>query len=318
MGPDARDKPNDNIVDYPDDDDSGIDSERTPSPQIRLNADRYIPTARQQARSALTENDITGSIKRRVIKKVIVQMGSGITQINKLNDTNWVNWREDMMRMLNFLSVKDYLLGNVPRPDPDHDPEEAKAWDYNDSYALHLVSLNLTEGQKIHISRKETSHGAWIALQDIHEAQDHDTITSWMKSLFQTTAEEGSDIPKHVNKLLEWYEKIILANDPDFQLSDTMFKSIITNSLPPSWHTFTKPYVRRRTGIPNIDYETRITASKLIGIINEEYDRQQSKLPIMVNTMKFKPKGIPKPTLKQRISNPPLSKRIKFRSKWCA
>ena len=62
-----------------------------------------------------------------------------------------------------------------------------------------------------------------------------------MKSLFQMAAEEGSNIPKHINKLLGWYEWII---DPEFMLTDSMFKSIITNSLPPSWHTFTTPYVK--------------------------------------------------------------------------
>jgi len=219
--------------------------------------------------------------------------------------------------MLNFLKVKEYLLGNIPRPDPDLNPDGAEAWDHNDSYALHLISLNLSEGQKIHISRKTTSNSAWNALLDIHEAQDHDTITSWMKSLFQTVAEEGPDIPKHVNKLLEWYEKIILANDPEFSVTDTMFKSIITNSLPPSWHAFTKPYVRRRTGIPDIDYETRISASKLIGIIKEEYDRQQSKSPTIANILKFKSKGFPKPTLQQRIGKPPLNPRIDYKSKCC-
>src|SRR6266700_7516048 len=138
--------------------------------------------------------------------------------------------------MLNCLKIKDYLLSKILRPDPDDDPESAKAWDHNDSYALHLISLNLSENQKIHINRKTTSNSAWIALQDIHEAQDHDMITSWMKSLFQTVADEGSNIPKHINKLLGWYKRIILANDPEFPITDTMFKSIITNSLPLSCH----------------------------------------------------------------------------------
>ena len=306
MGPDARDQPNESTNSLPDNMSQALGSpERSSTTPISSYADRNMPDARHQERSAHIGDDITGSIKRRIIKPVKVETGSGITQINKLSDTNWANWREDIIRMLNFLKVKDYLLGNIPRPDPDQDPDEADAWDHNDSYALHLISLNLSESQKIHISRKTTSNSAWKALLDIHEAQDHDTITSWMKSLFQTVAEEESDIPKHVNKLLEWYEKIILANDPEFPITDTMFKSIITNSLPQSWHMFTKPYVRRRTGIPQIDYETRIPASKLIGIINDEYDRRQPKSPDIVNTLKFKPKDFPKPTLQQRIGKPP-------------
>ena len=105
--------------------------------------------------------------------------------------------------MLSFLKVKDYLLGLIPRPDPDHDPESTKAWDHNDSYALHFISLNLSESQKIHINQKTTSNGAWITLQDIHEAQDHDMITSWMKSLFQMTADEG---PTSLNILTNYWD----------------------------------------------------------------------------------------------------------------
>ncbi len=318
MGPGARETPIDNTQDTT----GSMSQAELGSPErdspISTHAD-IEPTARQEARSANIGDEITGSIKCRVIKPVKVEAGSGVTQVNKLNDTNWVNWREDMIRMLTFLKVKDYLLGKILRPDPDEDPEGAEAWDHNDSYALHLISLNLSESQKIHISRKITSNSAWNALLDIHEAQDHDTITSWMKSLFQTVAEEGSDIPKHINKLLGWYERIILANDPEFPVTDSMFKSIITNSLPTSWHTFTTPYVRRRTGIPEIDWESRMPASKLIGIIKEEYDRQQSKSPAIVNALKFKSKGFAKPTLQQRIGKPPLQQRMNFNFKprWC-
>ena len=97
--------------------------------------------------------------------------------------------------MLTFLKVKGYPLGLVPRPDPVSNPESSEAWIHNDSYALHLISLNLSESQKIHISQWNTSNAAWTLPTDVHETQDHDMITSWLKSLFQTIAEEGTDIP---------------------------------------------------------------------------------------------------------------------------
>ena len=304
----------------------------SPEPSPAPTHDRTRSAARQQVRSIPELGSVEfNSTKSRPIKPVKVETGSGITQINKLSDKNWVNWREDIVRMLGFLKVKEYLFGHVPRPDPFEDPEGTEAWDHNDSYALHLISLNLSESQKIHISRKTTASSAWNALLDIHEAQDHDTITSWMKSLFQTVAGEGTDIPKHIKKLLGWYERIILANDPEFSVTDTMFKSIITNSLPPSWHAFTKPYVRRRTGIPEIDYETRVPSSKLIGIIIEEYEQQQSKRlgnqesSLAVNAPRSKFKGLPRPSLKERINpslkerinEPNLRQRISPNSKWC-
>ena len=76
------------------------------------------------------------------------------------------------------------------------------------------------------------SNAAWTSITDVHETQDHNTITSWLKSLFQTIAEEGTDILKHVGKLLGWYEQIKVADDPKIQITDMLFKSIITNSYP--------------------------------------------------------------------------------------
>jgi len=70
-------------------------------------------------------------------------------------------------------------------------------------------------------------------------------------------------------------------------------------------------------GIPEIDWESCMLASKLIGIIKEEYDHQQSKSPVIVNALKFKSKGFLKPTLQQRIGKLPLQQRINFKPKWC-
>ena len=136
MGPSAREQPNEPIDSSPDNMSQVGSLEHSPTTLINSYADRNMPDARHQKRSVQIGDDITGSIKRRVIKPVKVETGSGITQINKLSDTNWANWREDIIRMLNFLKVKDYLLGKIPRPDSDLDPDKADAWDHNDSYAL--------------------------------------------------------------------------------------------------------------------------------------------------------------------------------------
>ena len=104
--------------------------------------------------------------------------------------------------MLTFPKLKGYPLRLIPRLDPVLSPESNEVWIHNNSYTLHLISLNLSESQKIHISQQHTSNTAWTSLADVHETQDHDTITSWLKSLFQIVAKEETDIPKHVRKLL--------------------------------------------------------------------------------------------------------------------
>ena len=96
MGPGAREMPTDSAQGTPRNMSQAELGSLEPDSPISTHAD-IEPTARQKARSANIGDEITGSIKRRVIKPVKVETGSGVTQVNKLNDTNWVNWREDMI-----------------------------------------------------------------------------------------------------------------------------------------------------------------------------------------------------------------------------
>ena len=44
-----------------------------------------------------------------------------------------------------------------------------------------------------------------------------------------------------------------MLDNNDFRITDIQFKTIISSSLPPSWDTFTEPYVGRRRGIVEND-----------------------------------------------------------------
>ena len=45
----------------------------------------------------IVEENATYSTKYKPIKAIKVETGLGITQINKLSNTNWVNWWEDIL-----------------------------------------------------------------------------------------------------------------------------------------------------------------------------------------------------------------------------
>ena len=63
-----------------------------PQPKLRMNTERRKPTARQQDRSVhLNGSSETQNITYQAIIPVKIETGSGITQINRLSDNNWVN-----------------------------------------------------------------------------------------------------------------------------------------------------------------------------------------------------------------------------------
>ncbi len=68
-----------------------------------------------------------------------------------------------------------------------------------------------------------------------------------------------------------------MLDNNDFRITDIQFKTIISSSLPPSWDTFTEPYVGRRRDIVENDPKKLMSSQQFIGIIKEEYGRQKAR-----------------------------------------
>src|ERR1700677_2512754 len=64
--------------------------------------------------------------------------------------------------------------------------------------------------------------------------------------------------------------------NPDFHLPDVRFKTIISNSLPQSWHSFVEPYMGNAKNANDPDPKRRIQSDTFIGILREEYKIQRN------------------------------------------
>lgn len=82
-------------------------------------------------------------------------MSSALTQIAKLNGTNYQRWAQDMEAFLRASGLWRKMNGT--RPD---DAEKADAWDENDDRALGAIVLRLEP----HISSRFATHGSAIGL----------------------------------------------------------------------------------------------------------------------------------------------------------
>ena len=148
-----------------------------------------------------------------------------------------------MNLMLKLCGVDSYIQSSVDKPNPDEDPEGAENWAFNDTYAKLLITNNIEVVQMVHVGQCATSQVMWASLVAMHKSKGHQTMISYMRNLFHTTAEEGDNITEHLNKLKQYWEKLNLLGDNDFKISDLLFKIIISSSLPPSWDAFTEAYV---------------------------------------------------------------------------
>ena len=79
----------------------------------------------------------------------------GITQLQeKLDDTNWIVWREQIHHVLELCDVLPYIDGSLPCPDPVlASIDTQRAWHHNDVYAQLLITNNITTEQMVHINQ---------------------------------------------------------------------------------------------------------------------------------------------------------------------
>ena len=131
-----------------------------------------------------------------------------------------------------------------------------------------IIITNVRVAQVTHITRCKTSHQMWKNLEDFHESKGHTTAITINQNLFHTIAEEGSNIPEHLTKMKEYFKCINMISNEDILITDCFFKVILISSLPPSWDTFTNPYLG---GVVKTDRKKLMSSKELISILKEEY-----------------------------------------------
>jgi len=185
-----------------------------------------------------------------------------------LTGPNWVTWCVRMMLLLALCEIESYVHREIPQLSCDDDPVGHDNWKKNDNYAKHLITQNVADEPLVHIQHSSTSHTAWHNLKAIYEDKSQETAVAVIRNLWHTTSKEGDDISKHLTTLkstgsiLTWSMTVISR-------SEVQFKIVIISSLPPSWDSFTQPYISVQKG-DTADPKTNATSQELIGVLKEE------------------------------------------------
>jgi len=128
-------------------------------------------------------------------------------------------------------------------------------------YAQIIIMNNISKDQMVHVTRLDTAHKIWKSLEAIHKTRDYQIAIAIQRTLFRQCASDGDDITEHLTQLKRKWERLNVLDDTDFCISNIQFKMIIASSLPPSWDTFTEPYVGRRIGATKNDPK-KLTSSQ--------------------------------------------------------
>ena len=213
-----------------------------------------------------------------------------------LDETNWTLWRDRITRLLKLSGVEEYITGMIKEP-MDKSSENAKNWSFNDNFAQVIIVNNISLAEMVHVGQCKTAKDIWDNLEAVHETKGHQIIVSIIRNLFHTKADDESNITEHLIQLKKYWERINQMDEEDFKISDTLFKIIISSSLPLLWDTFTEPYVGRRKGIIEIDPKKLMGSQQFIGILKEEYIQCQLRTEETVNSV------IPNQFLQNRLTS---------------
>jgi hypothetical protein len=89
--------------------------------------------------------------------------------------------------------------------------------------------------------------------------------------LYETKAANANNLLKHLDVLKSYHDCINKFPNPEFHVSDTCFKLIISASLPSSWQTYVEPYNGNANDLNDPDLKQHMSSDTLISPPWEEY-----------------------------------------------
>ena len=179
-----------------------------------------------------------------------------------------------MNLLFKLVKVNGYVYGTIECPNADEDPLGADNWEYNDTYAQIMISINVAQSEKMHTSGANSAHRMWLNLQSMHEYTNRLVLTAHLRALWHITADEGTNICEHLGKLKRQWDQTNMFTEFNYQISEMLFKCIIASSLPPTWDTFTDPYVVGQIGEETSDPKKLLDSQQFLGIIRQEAERR--------------------------------------------
>ena len=192
-------------------------------------------------------------------------------KIEKLRDGNWLAWKTRIATVLETKEALEVATGITPQP---QDPAALAIWKTKDLVARTLITTAIKDEQIIHISDCSTSAEMWNALRVTHEPRGQQSILSLQRALYSTQAEEGADIPAHLNEMKALRDRLALSG---YRTDDNDFKSILVASLPRSWESYTTSYLGYQGGTQGNQNAQVLTSAELASLLCEEYTRRKGK-----------------------------------------
>ena len=201
-------------------------------------------------------------------------------RIDKLNGTNYRNWKFNVRCLLMERGLWGYVNGSIVKPEvkvenvaQNISKEEAtKSKEKLDEYnlkadkAYSLIALSVNKDLQIIVQTSSTAKEAWENLQNQFDFVSAGQLVRLSRRFFGARMDEGGDLMKHITEMTSMAEQL---REMEEEVSSKKFAVTILGSLPESYENFVTSMNTRDA--------SQIEWSNVQGALMEEYEKRKDK-----------------------------------------
>ena len=186
--------------------------------------------------------------------------------LSKLNDKNYSSWEFKVRIYIE----REGLLSFIDEEPP---AEKSVDWKKNDAIARSMILFSIEDSQLSHCKKSKNAYEMWNALKSHHQKSSLFTTVILFKKICRTNFVDGQNMKKHVGKMTDLFEKLIVSGEI---VSDNLMIAFLLSSLPESYDSVVMSLETRT--------DDNLTAKIVKDRIIDEYERRKSQQSDFGNT----------------------------------
>jgi hypothetical protein len=167
--------------------------------------------------------------EERLSIKDLAAITSAAQRFEKLDDTNWIAWKDNMTNLLDMceLDSEGHIKSTAQCPDPITDPLGAKYWRRQERAACAMITGSVDRSQNVHIPKedengeKPSAYQVWQALKEHNQPRGTIATFEMLREFWNKRAYDDTNLSKHLDEMIEYRTELEMMGNriPDNQFT---------------------------------------------------------------------------------------------------
>jgi len=192
-----------------------------------------------------------------------------LNENNKLDGSNYANWKFKMQTLMEGLGVWTIAKGGEDKPDATAGATAASIadWDKRENKAKVLLRMSVKDSLIPHIRDCQTSKATWTTLKELYETTNTNRILSLKSKLLSVKMESNESVCTFISRIKDLKDKL---GDIGEKVPNTDLVTLTLNGMPEEYQMFITGIAARATAP---------TFEELTGILIQEEERRSNLKP---------------------------------------